>query len=151
MAEFKVGDRVELVDFSDTQYYGAYRTGDESVLGDVIRVANDTVHVTTENGVRYWRKGDVQYAEKSMDHLVKGDILEREWSSYERVIEATLTIDDEQYVVFKDTDDDEVGIALVSDLEEDEWDVKTEEEPKEMTVGEISKILGYEVKIIKEV
>jgi hypothetical protein len=146
MTKFKVGDRVRRV----TQIVGgdcSNTTADKEVV-TVTQRSGSNLHVVDDAGNSCWHDmSDFELEVHDMDHLWVGDILVRDDSDFEKVVEGFVG----RAVVTIDSDDAVTDIHSPTSLKETGWDLKNvEPEVKEMTVADVEKLVGSKVKIVKE-
>lgn len=79
-----------------------------------------------------------------MHYLETGDVLVKEGANYEKIVQGFVGD-----IVFTLDSDGDVETTTGQLLSEYGWKVKAIACPKELTVAEISKELGYEVKVVK--
>lgn len=146
--EFKIGDRVELVDYSDKGWYGEYDTP-ESRLGVVTLVREDNcVDVTSDDGYSlHWRMKDIKKLEKTMEDLQAGDIILDCDGDEIKILARVEGLVALSHYSEKDRFEEWKSVAQLSG---DGYKLKVEEEVKEMTVAEVEALVGKKVKIVKE-
>ena len=160
---FKVGDKVRIIDSGDT---GA----SVEDIGVIEHIDDDDlpykVRIDLRNDYWYFRRNQIEHIEniiKNKNDLKVGDIVTLK--NGDRLLvhtdEEFLDMLDKNYNSICDFDDINDDLTYVGDNRdydiikverpfEYETVYKTENKVREMTVDEISKALGYEVKIVKE-
>lgn len=140
MSEFKVGDVVTIpTDCIDHDY---------NTVGDVVRIDEDGDFIVSPRGHPnkecYGHDYKLISRGRTMDNLEVGDVLIQDDCEY--TVQAVI----DRLVFLSEYDDPEVsgGHYTVSELKEG-FKLKTEETVKEMTVQEVSELVGKTVKIVE--
>lgn len=149
MSKFKKGDRVRVIDRRSPNY-GCVLTIKDWSFGTLnfdtsgYPIEGSSILKNPQKNV--FQEHQLERMEKTMDNLEIGDILVRDGRDYGRRVIGLL--EDGKVVVTRDTDDEDVAANTLEDIRHECWKLQTE--VKEMTVADIAKALGHEVKIVKE-
>lgn len=141
---FKINDRVKFINETSSNF---------GRVGKIIKNILDGCDycVLFNDGTRKWfdeEDNELELVKPSFDTLLVGDIIEEENGYEAKVLEVGVNSFLKSY--FNDFDESDEWFTF-KEAKLSSWKVKgQEEEPKEMTVKEISEKLGYEIKVIKE-
>lgn len=149
MSKFKVGDLVKIVKYRDISIYESGKTEKVGLVGkiDKIRTWGAPYSIKGEEDY-FWYENELELAEKTLDNLEVGDEL---LTSDEDDTVTVLAVSGKMIAISYTDSDDFWQWTTANELKRNNYKLKsTQSEPKEMTVEEVSKALGHEVKIVKD-